>query len=290
MSHFTVMVVTDEKPTEEILKKALQPYHEYECTGIKDEYVRFVQAKETPEDLQQEHTSHLQKYPDSTPESLDVFITEWYGYEKKDGQWGRMTNPDSKWDWWQVGGRWTGFYELKEGAKGEVGEPSLVSMMVNGVPDRGYRVDQARKCDIDFEKMISEKAKEAKKLFERAENVMAGRKFQTWEEVRNSIPDINEARKFYHEQEAIKDLKKEFDSPFFNCDEFIQTKEEYVYNEGIAKISSFAVLIDGKWLEKGEMGWWASVSNENKSWAADYQKILDNVKPEQWLSIVDCHI
>lgn len=38
MSHFSVAVVLPEY-TEEALAKALQPYHEFECTGIKDQYV-----------------------------------------------------------------------------------------------------------------------------------------------------------------------------------------------------------------------------------------------------------
>jgi hypothetical protein len=38
MSHFTVLVVTD-TPDEDALTRALQPFHEYECTGTKDKYV-----------------------------------------------------------------------------------------------------------------------------------------------------------------------------------------------------------------------------------------------------------
>ena len=39
MSHFTVAVITKNNPTNEELNKVLQPYHEYECTGFKDQYV-----------------------------------------------------------------------------------------------------------------------------------------------------------------------------------------------------------------------------------------------------------
>ena len=38
MSHFTVLVITpDNNPG--TLEAALQPFHEYECTGIEDQYV-----------------------------------------------------------------------------------------------------------------------------------------------------------------------------------------------------------------------------------------------------------
>lgn len=33
MSHFAVLVIGDD------VAKQLQPYHEYECTGVKDKYV-----------------------------------------------------------------------------------------------------------------------------------------------------------------------------------------------------------------------------------------------------------
>ena len=39
MSHFAVLVVTDQYPSDEVLTETLQPWHEYECTGIKDQYV-----------------------------------------------------------------------------------------------------------------------------------------------------------------------------------------------------------------------------------------------------------
>ena len=41
MSHFRVLVVVDE-PTEEAITKELAPFHEFECTGCDDEYVKDV--------------------------------------------------------------------------------------------------------------------------------------------------------------------------------------------------------------------------------------------------------
>lgn len=41
MSHFSVSVITNSQDQTE-LEKILQPFHEYECTGVNDEYVVFV--------------------------------------------------------------------------------------------------------------------------------------------------------------------------------------------------------------------------------------------------------
>ena len=50
-----------------------------------------------------------------------------------------------KWDWYQLGGRWTGYFSLKPGTKGVTGAPGLMT-----APATGGRVDQARKKDIDL--------------------------------------------------------------------------------------------------------------------------------------------
>jgi hypothetical protein len=42
VSHFTVLVVTKERPDDETLREVLQPYHEFECTGIDDKYVQEI--------------------------------------------------------------------------------------------------------------------------------------------------------------------------------------------------------------------------------------------------------
>jgi hypothetical protein len=34
-------------------------------------------------------------------------------------------NPDSKWDWYELGGRWKGYFRLKDGASGILGQPGV---------------------------------------------------------------------------------------------------------------------------------------------------------------------
>ncbi len=42
MSHFSVIVATKDYPSEEVLTKELQPFQEFECTGIDDQYVQDI--------------------------------------------------------------------------------------------------------------------------------------------------------------------------------------------------------------------------------------------------------
>lgn len=75
---------------------------------------------------------------------------DWNGnsYRKnEDGVWCEYStyNPNSKWDWYLLGGRWSGrHFKLKPGVKsGVLGEPSWTNPT-----NRGY--DAALKGDIDF--------------------------------------------------------------------------------------------------------------------------------------------
>lgn len=100
MSHFSVLVVTPEYPTEAVLEKILLPYHEYECTGI-EQYLQFV-----PADMDELNKEFAER--DDKSETFEQWIDGWSGDKQNDqGIWGRWTNPDKKWDWWTVGGRYS---------------------------------------------------------------------------------------------------------------------------------------------------------------------------------------
>lgn len=63
------------------------------------------------------------------------------------------TNPNAEWDWYQVGGRWSGFLKLKQDAAGSFGRRGLMGSCAN---DGEGRADAALKSAIDFEGMRDE--------------------------------------------------------------------------------------------------------------------------------------
>ncbi len=71
---------------------------------------------------------------------------EWVPDEDADdgGYW---ENPNRKWDWYLMGGRWTGFFKLKSGSRGILGEPGILTDQAT------TGSDQARLKDIDTEDM-----------------------------------------------------------------------------------------------------------------------------------------
>ena len=82
-----------------------------------------------------------EKYPD-----YETYLREWHGVEniEKQGYW---NNPDAKWDWYLLGGRWSGdVIKLKEGATGKIGE--------SGAFGNKTGVDRAKYGDIENIKNI----------------------------------------------------------------------------------------------------------------------------------------
>lgn len=57
-------------------------------------------------------------------------------------------------------------------------------------------------------------------------------------------------------------------------------------------LTTFAVLKDGKWHERGEMGWWACVSNEKDkgAWEREVESLIRGLDPDMIITCVDCHI
>jgi hypothetical protein len=213
----------------------------------------------------------------------------------------RRTNPNAKWDWYQVGGRWTGFFKLKKGAKGEVGEPGLMT----GRADDGY-ADQLKKCDIDIEGMRSEAGNKAQARYLEIEALFGGEipKIETlWKDVLDgeNFKDmsIDEKRKYYHSQDALVRLKKlqnkensEKIGLFFDLEKFQCTKDEYVQRARDSALTTFAVIKEGQWYERGDMGWWGLVANEKDQdiWNKQFSKLIDDLPEDTMLTVVDCHI
>lgn len=76
MSHFSLMVITPSKPSDEDIAQAVQPYHEYECTGTVDEYVQNVNITEEARKEYQDSTTRF--YVDLNGVRHDPYLDEFY--------------------------------------------------------------------------------------------------------------------------------------------------------------------------------------------------------------------
>ena len=277
MSHFAVLVIGNE-PTEQ-----LKPYQENNMDNCPQEYLKFIKDAD-----------------------CDI--------DKKTGKQGYWENPKAKWDWYSLGGRWSGFFKLKnialEGVQGHHRAKDFAEISGEKVDDLPLdRVDQAYKKDIDFEGMKNEKVEKAKNRYEKLEKLCGGTipklKF-LWKDILNGKQfknfNIEQKRKFYHAQDSIqkiKDLtKKTIDKKdkvflmWLDLENYQISKKEYIEEARKSAIVTFAVIKDGIWYENGEMGWWGVVSNEKDTnkWTEEFNKLINNIPEKTLLSVYDCHI
>lgn len=279
----------------------LAPYHEFECTGYDDEYVQDVDITQEVLDEIKRFAKECKKEPlrealewygledrvVENPSQLDILSTHKYGYaivcDEKLIKAIKRTNPNAKWDWWQVGGRWTGFLKLKPGSKGEVGKPGLMTPRAN----QGW-ADSALKGDVDWEGMRNHAGEKAAQDWDSVRSV-ASEDWESWESVRKRFSDISEARTFYQGQYQVKAAKK---LGFWSLDDFLTSRENYIEKARSAAVATFAMLYKYEWIERGEMGWWGIIGNDSgkEVWVDKAWEIIQSVPDDELITIVDCHI
>lgn len=234
MSHFTVLVVGPDVDaalypfweldlSEEEIQKDPRAVFEIEIgEGLED--ASFFSWKDANRKFQEER-----KYPDAI-----TWLDEYHGYQKGPGGWGYWNNPKSRWDWYQVGGRWSDF---------------LISKTIGPC-------DSTRKRDVDWEAMQKKHLAEYNSLYD------------------EYLIDEAEGKRGWYGWNGPEG----------------KAREQYIAEQ--AGLSTFAVIKDGQWYEKGKMGWWACVSDEKEGpeWQATWQKIIDTVGDDEILTVVDCHI
>lgn len=298
MSHFSVLVITDERPTEDVLHNVLLPWHEYECTGYKE----FCEWVDHTEEVREDWPAHKNGY-----DSIKEFAEDYHGCSCAPGsnkRFGRFTNLNAKWDWWQVGGRWSGMLKAIPGADTMKGDPGLMGSQVdcNGI-------DQCRIGDLDRQAMIHDykalnigcwneaeieyakspittvsledalglyedeiaKCKLKRKDGERLADVIGADKRAS--ELRSSVrPSMTHLYGF------LGDIPKD------------HSRETYINDPDY--LSAYAIVKDGEWHQRGEMGWFGMSSNDKgkTSWMGEFNGLVDGLDDDQWISVVDCHI
>ena len=238
MSHFTVMVIGEDH------KKQLAPFNEnlelpryvkYTKQQVIDEerkniedykngrYAEYLKDKEAYRASCKNNGHHSNYLENEFPKMLEYTDEQLYAkgiedFEQSeigpDGEVYSTSNPNSKWDWYEVGGRWPGMLKLKQGVTPIA--PVNFSWGWMREPEEMQKVLSENCADIAFKKDIA------------------------------------------------------------NLDEIV----------------CFALLKDGKWYERGQMGWWAIASDEKPDdvWDAEFKKLVSELPDDTLITIVDCHI
>lgn len=206
--------------------------------------------------------------------TVDIDGDEKYGYVVLNNDQSvvkvvRRTNPNRKWDWYEVGGRFDGWLLTKEGT----------------------RTNQVMVGAIDWYAMQVSAAKHARDYWEKVKKA-APNFWTSWDEIMKRFPDdISKARDVYHGQPGRKALHNT-KGLFWADDDLLVSREQYMksaYNRaGITR----ALLMDGKWSEKGQARMFG-IFDETMSdhdWSKKVRKVIDELPATTMITIVDCHV
>lgn len=129
-------------------------------------------------------------------------------------------NPNSKWDWYQEGGRWEGAIKTKN----------------------GEFVNSGLLKDIDWSDFKPEDYTGETKKSVFGEEYRPLKEDVTWHYTRSSVP--------------------------------------------------FCLVVDGEWIEKGQMGWFGMSSNdkEEHTWVDEFFSVLDKLPENSEFHLIDFHI
>lgn len=180
-------------------------------------------------------------------------------------------NPNSKWDWYQIGGRWYNTIIVKDNVTDCISNEVSLLCKEEQCKLKGYKYCAGAKIkDIEFDKMI-DKEKEYQKAINFWELYVEGRK------PKNNV-----------EKEMLKSVlyKKEY---FI---ERYKNKENYAKNQTL--FQTYALLTEKGWFSKGDMGWFgmdnSTAESEEKFIELLNKEIQKKENQNKYLIIVDCHI
>ena len=213
-------------------------------------------------------------------------------------------NPLSKWDWYEVGGRWAGYLRVKPGAETELNFSwGWKEVPEDERPGKG-RADRAQLKDIDFEAWRKEYADAANAKYDQYEKFKAEHGMPPkWDhdEVDARIKageSIDEIRKAYHSNPLVQLMKKEFEETLgWGADlwrEFGGLDREVYVNRAVNRVAvCYATLNNGEWIAPGHMGMFGMSSDDEDSsreYEARISELLDELDPETWITVMDLHI
>lgn len=294
MSHFAVAVITAEAPTDEVLTRALQPFHQFECTGIKDQYV-------VPVDETEEQQADYQKDTFDAVFKDGVFLgtkfdDQFESFWKRESVYGRSSQdefilPENKgyelkeipakdiWTFEQYLKDWVG-YSL-DGEYSELTPDGKFLRYTN--PNRtwdwwvvggrwsnslltksGEQVDSCMIGELDFEGQIQKLRASANAQYDLFETLIGQvpRTWRTWDEIYNddSIKSIDEKHTVYTSQKAITAIHSNDTTHIFrpfglSIDDFKQSREDYVNKNSGKPFQCYNMLTTSE-SDQEHLGWY----------------------------------
>lgn len=297
MSHFSVLVIGPRN--EEELAAALQPFHEFECTGAEDQYVQELDI--TAEKLAEYQESMCTRYKDK--EGIlhhpgdDRFYREPTPEEvKTHGPFGGCGwSANLSWfskDWGDGRGYHAKIHFLPEGYEEVEYEMPNIQSFKDYVAEHFAVVESNEQPEIrnnGAHKYCYAQCNENGEIAKIIRRTNPNKKWDWW------VIGGRFKGRFIRSTHALPAMGKNL--PGFECDSIAMNDIDQHAMGAAGGITAFAVvdardISKPQWFESGSMGWWGCVSDAKtpETWAAQIKVLLDGLNPETIITMVDCHI
>jgi len=201
----------------------------------------------------------------------------------QNGPW--LSNSQGYWDWYVLGGRWSGTLKLKNNATGIKGEPD----------SNMSTTDSALIKDIDFDGMYDEATTKAAITYDKIMTIfgelpihLSQKEIQEKCRDKHGTIDYSKANIMYQEQPRLIALntvsEAESTFPFFiDADDFFISREEYIELAKFQRISTHSII-------DAEGVWYSRDDSSYEEYQKLFKDIIASLSPDTRISIIDCHV
>lgn len=282
MAHYNVTVVVSgdtASDAEDAVEAALEPFSEHHEV---DPYPKDIETTLVELALDQENERRREAgdppltLNDET--ALTAAVSAYLGVDvvrRDDGSLYYLStwNPEGRWDFWNIGGRWSDSFLTKDGT----------------------RSDLVRVRDLDLAAMQDEAAQEAHLAYDKFEAETAGMAIPPrWETVlERHNQNIDEARAEFNADPWVQAAVRGVDDPHARwCIGAENPRLQFVDRAVATTGVPYAWLQDGHWEQGGYIGMLMALSNgpdQKEPWEARITSRWADLDGDLWVATVDCH-
>ena len=257
MSHFSVLVVTEGGTDEEVVD-ALRPFHEYECTGCKDEFVVEVDITlKARQDYENAPSHRVESWPDGEVTS------------KYDRRFYRTPTAEEAAKIGPLAGSGGGHGMIWRSC--DWGDGKGYSTRVYDRPSHWVEKHDLLRKYMSFEAWVLQEYPE-------------GEHYRITYNEDDTVDEVFEITNPH--------AKWDWYSVGGRWNGLLGGTNTRTLKEAMdIDFVTFAVLFPGGiWAARGDMGWWGTVSGEVAQWDSSFKKLLGSIRPDFYGTVVDCHI
>jgi hypothetical protein len=245
---------------------------------------------------------------------LDDFAEANYAEEKTtDDRYFRRMNPNMKWDWWVLGGNFSGMLIPREGADTRTGEPGATGTYVHNadlpfrpdfIPGRDQLIRDRRSLDVQFGTGVDAVRKSDLNIEAMRQRAIALRS-DAWSWC------VQEAskRRLVGDPVALDQIRTNFGRAYARVNQ-MRLEQPLIDHQLSADLLPYVDIFQGSgiylgphaiadWIQAAppfltssvvKDGSWHEAQDATGTWLHQFRTIFEQIPPDHWLAVVDCHL